>query len=61
MLKTLCKLISTCEVKKQILSWFPTVTEEILAVNEAAVHTNTKKTSKLALTASLFTNKVCYF
>jgi len=49
-------------VKKQILSWFLTITEEeILAVYEAAVPTNTKKTSKLALALSLFTNTVYYF
>jgi len=47
--------ITTCEGQKQILSWFPTVTEEeILAVYEAAVPTNTKKTSKLALTKLIY-------
>jgi len=54
--------ITTCAGQKQILSWYPTVTEEeILAVYEAAVPANTKKTSKLALAVSLFTNTVSCF
>jgi hypothetical protein len=51
--------ITTYESQKANPSWFPIVTEEILAVYEEAVLT--KKTSKLALVVSLFAKTVYYF
>ena len=51
--------ITRCESVNQILSWFPIVKEEeILAVYQAALPSNTKKNSQLALAVSLFTNTI---